>query len=264
MVPTFSIVIPAYNEEAFLPATLDAVRRAEAQLGEPVEIIVADNLSTDLTRQVALSFGAKAVAVTTKCISAVRNQGAAAATGKYLVFQDADNRMTPDVLVEIKREMDTGRHVGGGLVNARYDRKSLGLSMIHGLVKLSVAVTGVSMFLLYTTPAHFRAVGGFDERLLATEDHNFALRLKAYGKSLGLRYLNLRRGEIVLSSRKFDEYGDWAVFRSPGVFLKACFNNRQAAYELWYKPRREGSAATGQPCPPPSDHIQGHGAEVNE
>jgi glycosyltransferase involved in cell wall biosynthesis len=257
MVPTFSIVIPAYNEEAYLPATLDAVRRAEEQLGEPVEMIVADNLSTDMTRQVAASFGAKVVMVSTKCISAVRNQGAAQATGNYLVFQDADNRMTPEVLVEIKRQMDTGRYVGGGLVNAWYDRDSLGLRVIHGLVKCAVALTGVSMFLLYTTPAHFRAIGGFDERLLSTEDHNFALRLKAYGKGLGLRYLNLGRGEIILSSRKFDEYGDWAVFRHPAVFMRACFNNRQAAYELWYKPRRESSVASGKPAPLPSRHIQG-------
>ncbi len=257
MKPTFSIVIPAYNEEAYLPATLDAIRNAEARLSEPVDIIVADNMSTDLTRQVAVSFGARLVVVSTKCISAVRNRGAAEATGKYLVFQDADNRMTPDVLVEIKRKMDTGRYVGGGLVNAQYDRDSLGLRLIHGLIKFSVALSGVSMFMFYTTPAHFRAIGGFDEQLLATEDHDFALRLKAYGNSRSLRYLNLRTGGIILSSRKFDEYGDWAVFRRPGVFMQARSNNRQAAYELWYKPRREGSFAAEHAAPLLSNHAQG-------
>lgn len=244
MQPLFSIIVPAYNEEAFLPATLAAIYDAARRLGEPIEVIVADNLSTDRTREVAKAHGARVIPVPVKCISAVRNRAAEDATGKYLVFQDADNRMSADLLIEIKQVLDTGRYVGGGIVNARYDRDSIGLRMTHGLVKLGLALSGVAMFLFYTTPEHFRAVGGFDERLLSTEDHDFARRLRRYGKESGLRYMNLRKGELLLSSRKFDEYGDWAVLRRPVIFLKACFNNPSAAHELWYKPRRERAADT--------------------
>lgn len=244
MQPVFSVIVPAYNEEDYLPATLAAIGNASQRLGEPVEVIVADNLSTDHTREVAEDLGARVIAVPVKCISAVRNQAANAATGKYLVFQDADNRMSADLLLEIKHVMDTGRYVGGGIVNARYDRDSIGLRMTHGLVKLGLALSGVAMFLFYTTPAHFRAIRGFDERLLSTEDHDFARRLRRYGKTVGLRYMNLRKGELLLSARKFDEYGDWAVLRRPAIFLKACLNNPAAAYELWYKPRRERPAGT--------------------
>lgn len=242
MQPLFSIVVPAYNEEAYLPATLTAIHDAARRLGEPVEVIVADNVSTDRTREVAEAHGARVIPVPVKCISAVRNRAAECATGKYLVFQDADNRMLPDLLLEIRCVMDSGRYVGGGVVNARYDRDSIGLRMTHGLVKLGLALTGVAMFLFYTTPEHFRAIGGFDEHLLSTEDHDFARRLRRYGKKRGLHYMNLRKGELLLSSRKFDEYGDWAVLRRPVIFLKACFNNPSAAHELWYKPRREGAA----------------------
>lgn len=239
MKPAFSIVIPAYNEEAYLPETIAAIRRAERELGQPVEIIVADNMSTDGTKVVAESLGAKVVPVGIRCISAVRNRAAMVATGKYLVFQDADNRISPDLLVEIKRVMDTGNYVGGGLVNARYDRDSLGLRLIHGLVKFSVRLTKVSMFLFYTTPGHFAAIGGFDENLYATEDHDFAIRLLRHAQQCGLQYMNLRKGELVMSSRKFDEYGDWSVLRHPIMFLRACLNDPKVTYELWYKPRRE-------------------------
>lgn len=239
MQPTFTVIVPAYNEEQYLPKSLSAINRAAEQLGEPVEIIVADNLSTDRTREVAREFGARPISVSIKCISAVRNAGAAEATGKYLVFVDADNCISGDLLVHIKEAMDSGVFVGGGMISARYDRDALGLRLTHGLVKLGVAFTGVSMFLFYTTREAFQAIGGFNEDLLATEDHDFAVRLRAYGKKRGQKYCNLKKGEVVLSSRKFDEYGDWMAFLHASKWLRACLNKRDAVYELWYKPRRE-------------------------
>ena len=48
--PTISLIIPAYNEEAYLPACLDAVMANVA--GKAMEIIVVDNNSTDGTKAV--------------------------------------------------------------------------------------------------------------------------------------------------------------------------------------------------------------------
>lgn len=238
--PTFSVIIPAFNEEDYLGPTLDAVRRAEVRLGEAVEIIVADNESTDRTAEVARQYGARVVSVDIHCISAVRNRGAAAATGDYLVFVDADNRMSANMLSEIKRVMDTGRCVGGGITRARYDRKSRGIALTHWLVQAGMRLTGLSMFLFYTTPEAFAAVGGFDETRLSAEDYDFAKRLRRHGRKRGLRYMNLRTVELVMSSRKFSEYGDWAVFRHPVMFLKACLNDPAVAHELWYNPAKRG------------------------
>lgn len=234
----FSVVIPAYNEARYLPATLQAVRRAEDFLCEPVEIIVADNESTDATVAVAREYGARVVTVDIHCIAAVRNRGAAAATGRYLVFCDADNRMSPNMLDAIRRKMDTGRYVGGGITRARYDRESRGIRLTHGLVNLGVRASGLSMFLFYTTPEAFWGAGAFDEARLSAEDFDFAKRLRTYGKSRGLRYANLAEGELVMSARKFNEYGDWALFRYPVKFLKACLNDPDTAYELWYNPAK--------------------------
>lgn len=76
-----SIVIPAYNEEKFLPDTLEAVKRAQTNFIEkipsapPTEIVVVNNASTDKTSVVAQEYGARVVDFEKRNISAVRNEG---------------------------------------------------------------------------------------------------------------------------------------------------------------------------------------------
>lgn len=234
----FSIIIPAYNEEQFLPQTLAAVQRAIRKLGEPVEIIVADNCSTDGTAELAREHGARVVNVTTRCISTVRNEGAVAASGKYLVFVDADDLMSENLLVEVKKVLDNGAYIGGGVARTRYDRDSWGIRFTHGFVQMGLSFTGLSMFLFYLPAEAFQATGGFDEMLLSTEDYDFAKRLRALGRSRGLRYKNLRSAYLVKSSRKFKEYGDWVFLRHPIMAIKAAMNNPEVVYDLWYRPRR--------------------------
>lgn len=235
---TISVIIPAYNEERYLPETIAAVRRAEQYLQEPVEIIVADNMSTDRTAEVAASLGARVVPVEIRCISAVRNRGASAATGKYLVFVDADDHMSDNLLKEVKLALDSGRYVGGGVARTRYDRESLGIRFTHGLVQTTLSFTGLSMFLFYTTAKAFSDIRGFDEALLCTEDYDFAKRLRAYGRERGQRYKNMRSAYLVKSARKFAEFGDWTFLRNPILSIRAALNHGDTAYELWYKPRR--------------------------
>lgn len=238
-------MIPAYNESRYLPTTIAAVRRAEARLGEPVEIIVGDNASTDGTAEVAVSLGARVVPVSIRCISAVRNTAASHATGKYLVFVDADDLMSENLLVEVKRVLDSGEYIGGGVARTRYDRDSWGIRITHGIVQSVLSFTGLSLFLFYTTAEAFEAAGRFNEDLLCTEDYDFAKRLRALGKHRGLRYKNLRSAYLVKSSRKFSEFGDWGAFTHPLTGMRAAMNDPKAAYEIWYKPRRCDGQAFG-------------------
>jgi len=238
MQPRFSVIVPAFNEEAYLPRSLGAIRKAEAALGEPVEIIVGDNMSTDGTARVAEEFGARVVPIEKRCISAVRNGAAAAAEGQYLIFCDADNQVMDDLFVEIAKIMDSGDFVGGGVLNAPYERRSMGLNLTQFVITTNLRLCRVSMFLFYMPKDVFEEIGGFDESRLANEDMEFALRLRRYGKAHGLKFSNLTKSGVVLSARKFDEYGDWAVVRHPILFAKAFLNNPEVTYELWYRPRR--------------------------
>jgi len=89
--PPVSVVIPAYNEEKYLPRCLESMRKQD-YLGE-YEVIVVDNASTDDTAKVALSWGAKVVYENKRSPAYARQKGAEAATGEIIAFTDADTQV---------------------------------------------------------------------------------------------------------------------------------------------------------------------------
>src|SRR4051812_1771887 len=93
-----SFIVPAYNEEKYLGATLDSIHAAARAIGEPYEIVVADDASTDGTAALAESAAARVVHVSHRQISKTRNSGARAATGDVLIFVDADTRVDRGVV----------------------------------------------------------------------------------------------------------------------------------------------------------------------
>src|SRR5260221_1673982 len=85
-----SFIVPAYNEERLLGATLDALHAAGRAMDERYELVVVDDASTDGTALIAQRHGARVVSVVHRQIAATRNSGAQAATGKLFIFVDAD------------------------------------------------------------------------------------------------------------------------------------------------------------------------------
>ena len=85
-----SIVVPAFNEEALLVGSLAAVRKAMRAF-DHAELIVCDNNSTDRTAEIARGAGGTGVFVPVKLIARARNAGAAAASGDWLLFVDAES-----------------------------------------------------------------------------------------------------------------------------------------------------------------------------
>ena len=87
-VPRFSIIIPAFDEEAFLPATLSILKAAMNSVAESGEVIVADNNSTDRTAEIAREHGARVVFEPENQIARARNAGARAASAEsdWLIF----------------------------------------------------------------------------------------------------------------------------------------------------------------------------------
>src|SRR5690349_5713391 len=80
-----SVIIPAYNEEKYLPETLERVAKALTFASYPSEIIVVDNDSQDQTKQIAETFGAKVILEKEHNIAEVRNTGALNASGDVLI-----------------------------------------------------------------------------------------------------------------------------------------------------------------------------------
>ena len=98
-----SFVVPAYNEEAYLPACLDSILAQSRTLPTgTVEIIVVNNASTDRTRDVALSYpDVILIDEPRKGLTFARQAGFAASTGTLIANVDADSRLTPHWLSNV-------------------------------------------------------------------------------------------------------------------------------------------------------------------
>ena len=93
--PLFSIVIACYNHEKFIRDAVESVLRQ--QLPDK-EIIVVDDASKDGSAEVLRSFGSAIVferLPVNRGAAAARNHGASVAKGKYLIFLDGDDALTP-------------------------------------------------------------------------------------------------------------------------------------------------------------------------
>jgi len=92
--PAFSIVIASYNGASWLRSALASVF---AQSHRDYEVVVVDDGSTDDTQPVLAAYGAQVQVVAQRRggVSAARNAGIDRATGTYVVFLDADDRLFP-------------------------------------------------------------------------------------------------------------------------------------------------------------------------
>ena len=202
-----SFVVPAHNEEALLGATLTALREAADAARTPYEIIVVDDDSSDRTSEIAGAAGARVVRVKRRHIAAVRNAGAAAASGDVLMFVDADTLVPPATLLSVLDALRAGAAAGGA--PARLDARVpfwakvswLPFQYGAGIVKLP---GGAFMFM---TRSAFDAAGGFDERYFAGEEIFFARALKKVGR------FRMVGPPVVTSGRKFRLIGFRGMLR---------------------------------------------------
>ena len=174
-----AIIIPALNEAACLPRTLDSIRaaaellRARADVEVEVETIVVDNDSDDETAAVARATGATVVREPVRNIARARNTGARHATGDVLAFVDADVIVPRTALHAIYTTMRDRRCVGGG-VDVDYRPRRLAVRLYLRVWRLLARalgmVQGAAQFCRRST---FEAVGGYDERAWIGEDVDF-------------------------------------------------------------------------------------------
>jgi glycosyltransferase involved in cell wall biosynthesis len=235
-----SVLIPAHNEEKYLARCLDSVRVAAGRIDIPLEIVVALNRCTDRTEAIALSYGAILVKEDAKNLSCIRNKAARKASGDVLITLDADSWIRPGTLRAVVTRLTTGRYVGGGVL-ILLERFSLGIffsisSLLPYLFKTFITGGSGGMFWLYKKD--FEAIGGFDEQFISVEDYHFYLKLKAYGKTKDLKYGTLWKDFMFTSCRKFDQFGDWYLFRNPKI-VKSLFTgkDRKAADAFYYEAR---------------------------
>jgi glycosyltransferase involved in cell wall biosynthesis len=240
----FSVIIPAYNEAEYLPRLLDSIEVARSNYSggpESVEVIVADNLSTDGTAEVAAARGARVVTVERRRIASARNGGGHAALGEIVCFIDADSALHPQTFNAIERAIESGRYVGGS-TGLTLERKSVGLLLTCCLAAPLVLMTRMDAGVHFCRRADFEAVGGYDESRLYAEDLMFLMALRRLGQSRGQKLTRLSSIKALGCTRKFDQFGDWHYFGMLGHVFKSLvtgnWNDEQLAERYWYNSGR--------------------------
>jgi glycosyltransferase involved in cell wall biosynthesis len=237
-----SVIIPAFNEEKLLGASLaeiQAASRSFTSRGWDCELVVCDNNSTDRTAEIARAAGAQVVFEPVNQIARARNTGAAAATGNWLVFVDADTHPCPALFAEVADQIAAGRCLAGG-VTIRLDEHHLiagGITQLWNLTsRLQKLLAGSFIFV---EAKSFRELGGFSLELFASEELELSQRLKALAKRLDRKIVILHRHPIRTSARKMRLY----TWREHLKLLTRIAINRRTLTKredciLWYDGRR--------------------------
>lgn len=233
-----SLVIPAYNEAQLLPRLLDSVDAARAGYrpgAGAIEVILADNASTDATADIAAQRGCTVVQVEKRCIAAARNGGAQAARGEFLSFVDADSRIHPGTFNAID-DAFARPEVIGGATGVRLDRWSPGIALTYTVFVSLVVLTGMDTGVVFCRRSDFREIGGYDERREFAEDVAFLWALRRLGRRRGKKLTRLTHVKAITSTRKFDRHGDWHYFTKilPAAALLRPSARSEVARRYWY------------------------------
>ena|SRR5881394_1643850 len=211
-----SIVVPAYNEEKLLGGTLRGIGEAAqafAGFGMEWELIVCDNNSTDRTAELARAAGARVVFEPVNQIGRARNAGAAAATGDWLLFIDADSRPSAPLLASVAEAIQSGGCLAGGSTVCVEDDHPVA-SFITGVWNLISRIQKwAAGSFIFCQASAFRETGGFSTKFYASEELELFLRLNRLARQRGKRITILHQHPLVTSARKFHLYTPWEHLR---------------------------------------------------
>jgi len=238
-----SVIVPAFNEEKLLGASLAEIKsavRAFESRGWDFELIVCDNNSTDRTPDVAREAGAKVVFEPVNQIARARNAGAGAATGDWLIFVDADTHPSAELFADVAGQIASGKCIAGG-VTIRLDERMFVAGLITktwNLVSRWQRLMAGSF--IFVDAAVFREVGGFSRELYAAEEIDLSQRLKRFARGTGRKIVILHRHPIKTSARKMRLY---SAREHLGFIVRAIFNQRRMLTSreeafIWYDGRR--------------------------
>lgn len=236
-----SIIVPAFNEEKLLPATLQAIRRSAAAFSDggcDWEVIVCDNNSTDGTPQVATAQGATVVFEPVNQIGRARNTGATAATGDWLLFIDADSLASRDLFQSVLSRLRDDRILAGGCVM----QQDLDLWTLIWLTEawnfISRRMKWMAGSFIFVRCEAFREVGGFDLTRFAGEEITLSRSLKRLARKRGQRIEIISEHRLMTSGRKMNLYTkrEQLSLILKSVFLPFLTLRRRQDY--WYDGRR--------------------------
>ncbi|MCH7541578.1 glycosyltransferase [Patescibacteria group bacterium] len=204
--PLISVVIPAYNEEKYLPDCLESLDN-QTLPREKYEVIVVDNNSTDKTAEVAQRYGSRLIGCQVQGVSASRAVGSAAAQGEIITGTDADTRVVNNWLEVILEAFEDSEVVAltGPVVPKEgatlAQRAAFGVGQkIYWLVGKLWRKTYLYGMNFAVRRSAYENAGGFDPNLRAGEDTDLTERVSKFGN---IKYD--RRMKVYTSTRRLEE-----------------------------------------------------------
>jgi len=207
----FSIIIPTYNEEEYLPVLLDSIKEQDF---DDYEIIVADANSTDKTREIAKEYGC--IVVDGGLPAVGRNNGAKIAKGDYLLFLDSDLQLTEDYLRDVLYEFRMER-LGIAITQMKPMSNKVEDKLFHDFANYfmigveKIKPHGAGCYGIIVKKELHDKCGGYDESLTFGEDTDYIERLAKKEP-----FKVLRNAKIGVSTRRLEEEGIETLIRQYG------------------------------------------------
>ena len=226
-----SFVIPAWNEEKLIGATIESIQNSSKNF--EYEIIVADDASDDRTPQIAKECGAKVVTCNNRQIGPTRNDGAAVATGDILIFVDADTIVYKNVVVETVEAIRNGAVAGGSFPQFEGKVKFLAIvltPLIRVIFRILRLAAGAYLF---CTRDSFKKAGCFDPKFFAAEEVHLSNSLHKYGKFKTIK------SRVITSGRKFRTHSTLEILITLLLVSIPGVRHIKKRKNLWYGERKQ-------------------------
>ncbi|NMQ26352.1 glycosyltransferase [Candidatus Accumulibacter phosphatis] len=209
---TISVIIPTFNEEARIGATL-----ANVLPQRPAEVLVVDSGSSDATASIAAATAGVQLLQSAKGRARQMNAGAAAARGEWLLFLHADTLLPAGALERIAALPDG---VLAGAFRHRFSGDDWRLRLISRLDNTRSRLTKIAFGdqAVFVRRMLFERLGGFPV-CEVMEDVAFGEVLRRATTPI------LLSEEAITDSRKFEQMGVWTSLLRVGVLL-ACHRLR--------------------------------------
>ena len=232
MLPKVSVIVPCYNEQSTICLLLKALREQTFPRAD-MEVVIADGLSTDGTRDAIAAFQrdfpdlcVRVVDNARRIIPAGANRAIEAARGEIIIRLDGHSTPYPDYVERCVRAHEEGRGANvGGVWEIRpgadtWIARSIAVAAAHPLgvgdalyrhAKHAAEVDTVPFGSFRR--ALVEQVGYFDETLLTNEDYEFNTRVRKRGGRIWLdpsiRSVYFARSTFLELIRQYWRYGFW-------------------------------------------------------
>ncbi|MDE3144289.1 MAG: TIGR04283 family arsenosugar biosynthesis glycosyltransferase [Bacteroidota bacterium] len=216
-----SVIIPTFNEEEHIAATIKILRQYDEQ-NLIKEIIIADGGSTDNTVVIAKSQNVITVISQKKGRAAQMNFGASNATSEILYFLHADtippNNFTNDIVQSIQQGY------GAGCFMLSFDHDHWFLKANCWFTRFDVNAIRFGDQSLFVTKDNFNKVNGFKEDHIVLEDQQIIKQLKK------VTWFVIIKKPVLTSARKYIENG---IYKTQLIFFIIYF-----MYHLGYSQQK--------------------------